>query len=738
MKSGTRIALLHDDSEIARETATLAAEAQLEVIKTSSCAALEAQLSDPLIAAVVVDLAGPNSGGFELLERLAKAPSHPQVIVVTALDAKTVDSIRRLGQAKSLDLKIFRKQDDRSGLRACLAGIEKREMHFGVEHLKESIELEYIRVEYQPKVPLETNVEEYAVEALCRLTHPQFGNVYPDQFIGIAEKQGLIAALTDCVVRNAFRDMGVWSDQGLAVRLALNVSPELLTTPEWCEKFVRRCSEFKIEPARITLEITESSSCATLDVALDVLTRLRLKGFTLSIDDFGTGFSSLATLYKLPFSELKIDKSFTFDLQKSPEARALIESTIGMAQRLGLKVVAEGVESEAVFNELKLMGCQHAQGYFISKSMTADKVPQFFADWASLMKSEPIHEKDALPKIAIIQSLLSDILNESAGAEDSTLVFSELDQTLPVRDDSTLEFARKIPSLVLQGEVAAALSRCQAAIHRLERKPNRAALKSKLLQLRLVLEQELLCKDDLELTAGDDRVRLLPRQQALIGRPSSAKTVDIAVGCRWFSRGDKNLRLFVEGENWFVEDLGSTNGSAVGNQPLNPGSPYMLPYGETLIEIGKRASGNAPIAVLLKRPPASPGVIVMTLVADETRLNGGAEESQWPSWRDDLRTSWIVLDGRMGIGESKHCAMMLDDTGADTAAEIWFHEGFWIAPCPNVPLSIADAQFTEAAPLPTGAELCIGGAKLRVEKLQPGAVAAATHANVPAARAKSG
>src|SRR6185312_7299131 len=362
----------------------------------------------------------------ELLERVAKAACSPQVIVVTALDAKTVDSIRRLGNAKNLELKIFRKQEDRNGLRACLAALEKRELRFGVEHLKDSIEREYIRVEYQPKVPLETSVEEYAVEALCRLHHPQFGNVYPDQFIGMAEKQGLIAALTDCVVRNAFRDMNAWQDQGLEVRLALNVSPELLTTAEWCEKFVRCCTEFKIEPARITLEITESSSCATLDVALDVLTRLRLKGFTLSIDDFGTGFSSLATLYKLPFSELKIDKSFTFDLQKSPEARALIESTIGMAQRLGLKVVAEGVESEAVFNELRLMGCQHAQGYFISKSMPADKVPQFFADWTSLMKSEPIHEKDALPKIAIIQSLLSDILNESAGNEDSTLVFTDL------------------------------------------------------------------------------------------------------------------------------------------------------------------------------------------------------------------------------------------------------------------------------------------------------------------------
>src|SRR4051812_29615696 len=382
MLCGTRIAIFHDDSEIAANIAKLASDADLVVVQPASSAALEAELSNPLVAAVVLDLMGPKNGGFELLERAANSPARPRVIVVTALDTKTVESVRRLAATKELNLRIFRKDDDPTLLRSCLAELEKRDAHFTAEHLEDAIDRQYIHVEYQPKVPLVASGKEYAVEALCRLRHPHFGNVFPDQFIPIAEKHGLIAKLTDSVVRQAFRDLAVWREQGLAVGLALNVSPELLKTTEWCEQFTKTCEELEIDHERITLEITESSAGATLEVALDVLTRLRLKGFLLSIDDFGTGFSSLATLYKLPFNELKIDKGFTFDLQKSAEARALIESTIGMAQRLGLKVVAEGVETESVFRELRAMGCQHAQGYFISKSLPAEKVPQFFADWA--------------------------------------------------------------------------------------------------------------------------------------------------------------------------------------------------------------------------------------------------------------------------------------------------------------------------------------------------------------------
>src|SRR5258706_4634901 len=442
MLGGTRIAIFHDDSEIAARIAELAREADLEVVQPGTAAALEAELSNPLVAAVVVDLMGPRNGGFELLERVASAPARPLVIVVTALDTKTVDSVRRLGHSKELNLRVFRKDDEANLLRSCLAELGKREARFTPAHLEDAIGRQLIHVEYQPKVPLISDGEASAVQALCCLHHPQFGNVYPEQFIAIAEKHGLIAKLRDSVVCHAFRDLGVWRDQGLVVRLALNISPELLKTGEWCEQFMKRCQEFEIEPQKITLEITESSSGPTLDVAFDVLTLLRLKGFLLSIDDFDAGLSSLATLCQLPFNELKIDKSFTFDFQKSAEAPALIESTIGMAQRLWLKVVAEGVETEAVFRELRLMGCQDAQGYFISKSLPPKQVPRFFADWASLMQSDPICEENALPKIAIIQALLSDILTDNGG-DDATLVPADLGNVGGLDGDSTLQLARK-------------------------------------------------------------------------------------------------------------------------------------------------------------------------------------------------------------------------------------------------------------------------------------------------------
>ena len=131
MPSGTRIAIFHDDSEVAGRIATFATEANLEPTHPASSTELEVELHDPLMAAVVLDLVGPRSGGFELLERVANAPSRPQVIVVTALDTKTVDSIRRLGNTKGLKLRVFKKNGDEEGLRSFLANLEKREVRFG-------------------------------------------------------------------------------------------------------------------------------------------------------------------------------------------------------------------------------------------------------------------------------------------------------------------------------------------------------------------------------------------------------------------------------------------------------------------------------------------------------------------------------------------------------------------------------------------------------------------------------
>jgi hypothetical protein len=286
-------------------------------------------------------------------------------------------------------------------------------------------------------------------------------------------------------------------------------------------------------------------------------------------------------------------------------------------------------------------------------------------------------------------------------------------------EDSTLQIARKIPAMVLQGRVAGALARCQAALQRLEREPHRIGLTGKILQLRQLLEQELVCKDDLTLFTADGPVRLLARRTALIGRPAAAGAVDIPVECRWLSRGEKGLRLSAQGKEWFVEDLGNTHGSWIDDRPLQSDRPYKLPYGETLIEIGKQAGSPAPVAIRLRRPSACPSAIVMTLHADDARMNDASEESQWPSWRDDLRITWIVFDERISLGASENCAVVLSDSGADIAAEICFHDGFWITPLSNVPLSVAKIPFTEETPLATGADLFIGNARLRVETFQP-------------------
>ena len=584
----------------------------------------------------------------------------------------------------------FQESGGENARNALQSGPEKRQARFDAEHLKDALERQLFHVEYQPKVPLEAKGAEFAVEALCRLDHPQFGSIDPDQFIPIAEREGLIAPLTDAVICRAFADLRSWREQGLSVRLALNISPELLKTRDWSEQFMRRCREFEIEPSRITLEITESSSGATLDVAFDVLTRLHLRGFTLSIDDFGTGFSSLSALYKLPFRELKIDKSFTFDLQKNPDARALIESTIGMAQRLGLKVVAEGVESEAVFRELRLMGCQHAQGYFISKSIRSEEVPQFFADWTSLMASEPIHDVNALPKIAIIQALLSDVLNDYANEADADLAASD-DGTSRPHSDATLELTRKIPTLVLQGEVAAALARCQAAVHRLERDAGRGPLKSKILQLRHVLEQELICREDIEFETVDGAVCLLPRRTVLLGWSRPRKPVDIDLTRSGSPSSDETLKLFAQGPDWFVQ-----KGVAQRRHAIT--QPRPLAIGETIVNCGHTA-------LRFLRPIANPNAVVIEVLDADTG-SGGVQQPG---------TRWIAFEGRISLGESRDCAIPLSASGAGQAAEIWFHDGFWIAPAFSVAMSIADAPFTEQTPVPVPAEIRIGETSLRTK-----------------------
>ncbi len=578
---------------------------------------------------------------------------------------------------------------------------------FAPQDLQDALDNFYLRVEYQPKVPFRlSRATKFGVEALCRIEHPDFGLVAPEHFIGLAEKSGLIARLTDQVVAQAFFDWRKWFNHGLTLKLALNISPELLVDSAWAEQFLARSAEYDIDPEYITLEFTETSTLTSSDAALDILNRLKLKGHTLSIDDFGTGYSSLSNLYKLPFNELKIDKSFTTDFRQNPAARALVESTVEMARRLGIKVTVEGIEADSTFSELRLLGCDEAQGFLISKSIRGEDVPAFFAGWSSDWETT----RDA-PKVAIVQSLLQELMADSA--PDATLVLAA---ARPGRDAGTFAAIGKIPAMTLEGASLAALAECHIAIARLSGLPGQSRMRNQLLELQRLLEEELLTQETIELVIGERRVRLLPMRAALIGRPSHARDVEIAIDCRWFSRGERSLYLFSDGEEWFIEDLGSTNGSWIGKKKLNPGKPVALGFGETHIAVGRTSDGLAPVTVHLHRAPMAPNVVAVTVGAAPEPQTDAASGTQWPSRDEDLARTWMVFRDGLSLGAAPSCGLVVPASHLPIAGDVRFQNGFWLAPRTGAGLTVNDIAFDAPVPIPAGARLRLADVPIHAEQ----------------------
>jgi EAL domain-containing protein (putative c-di-GMP-specific phosphodiesterase class I)/ActR/RegA family two-component response regulator len=234
------------------------------------------------------------------------------------------------------------------------------------------------RLAFQPIVKSGTRHLE-ALEALTRWHHPTRGLVMPDEFIPLGEQEtAVIDHLTLWVVRTAGEEALRLRALGIPATVAVNISAKNLRDLDFPDRLHDLVFGFGSTPSAITLEITESAATGDPAVTKDILTRLRLKGFRLAMDDFGTGFSSLKALLNSPFSELKIDKSFVADILTSTDARAIVKSTAHLAQDLGLKTVAEGVESQAVLDQLVDFGVDSIQGYYIGRPMPAADLPNWF------------------------------------------------------------------------------------------------------------------------------------------------------------------------------------------------------------------------------------------------------------------------------------------------------------------------------------------------------------------------
>lgn len=257
---------------------------------------------------------------------------------------------------------------------------EHHEEHLSLlSELKRAIELDELQLFYQPKITLDDS-SSLSVETLLRWQHPNRGLVPPAEFIPFAEQTGAIRLITRWVIANAMTQARKWSDQGLSVKMSVNISARDLLDSDFSSYVGNRLNEAGVDPSMICMEITESALMEDPIKARRTVESLHKLGLSISIDDYGTGYSSLAYVKNLPVNELKIDREFIKNMINNEEDVAIVRSTIELGHNLGLKVVAEGIEHEEEIQMLREFGCDQAQGFLISKALTATDMEAWISE----------------------------------------------------------------------------------------------------------------------------------------------------------------------------------------------------------------------------------------------------------------------------------------------------------------------------------------------------------------------
>lgn len=338
---------------------------------------------------ILLDLNMPDVDGIEVIRTLSSENCQSRVILISGHDKGVLHSAEQLAQAHSLNvvasltkpIQIAGLQDIIKKILQDVPAAEKSNVKNNkkpeLEELKTALSQRQMVLHYQPQVDINTGVLK-GVEALVRWQHPERGLIYPDSFIELAEKSGLIGDLTSQVIAMSVEQNKIWQDKGLSVRISVNISADNITSHTLPEQLLDLLENNNLDSDLLTLEITESALMGELVTSLEILTRLRMKGFGLSIDDFGTGYSSLSQLHKIPFTELKIDQSFIMSMESDDESRAIVKTCILLGHELNMEVVAEGVETQNILDTLNALGCDIAQGYHIARPMPHDE----FLEWA--------------------------------------------------------------------------------------------------------------------------------------------------------------------------------------------------------------------------------------------------------------------------------------------------------------------------------------------------------------------
>jgi EAL domain-containing protein (putative c-di-GMP-specific phosphodiesterase class I)/CheY-like chemotaxis protein len=372
-----------DEKDFLDLVAQLAEGVGYKVITADSAATFREQLTHHRPSLVLLDLQLPGMDGVEALRHLARLGAEGGVVLASGMDQRVLSSARQLGE--SLGLKMLGTLQKPALLEDIEAVLTR---HFGQAanlrpgDLRSAVDEVELVVHYQPR--LERKGGDWRVagaEALVRWQHPTLGLIYPKDFLHLADDHSMTMAIADFVLTDAIRQIGHWRSRGLNLHVAVNLAPRLVKDLEFPDRLGRILSEFNVDASQLVLDVVEDAAQHDAELAMDIYTRLRVKGVGLALDDFGIGASSLTHLYKMPFSEVKIDHSLIGSLPQNRGAVTVVRAIVQLAHSFSLAACAEGVESALAFDLLDECGCDRVQGDFVGKPVPAGEFEAFLRAW---------------------------------------------------------------------------------------------------------------------------------------------------------------------------------------------------------------------------------------------------------------------------------------------------------------------------------------------------------------------
>jgi EAL domain-containing protein (putative c-di-GMP-specific phosphodiesterase class I)/ActR/RegA family two-component response regulator len=376
-----KLLVVDDEEDICDMIAEIAEGRGFEVKTTSRPEIVESILGEFHPDFIMLDLMMPGTDGIELLRVLADRVKDVKICLMSGNDARVLNSARRLGSAhglnivaaleKPLEIATLRKTFDE------LSGAAKTEAGSDLGH---AIAAGQFILYFQPIIEIATRRVKGA-EALARWAHPTRGILAPADFLEQISNEGLMQAFTEHVLNAAVIQAGKWHAAGESLTLSINFTASSLLELTLPDRIAEICATNQVPTDRIILEVTENEAMRDVTRTMDVLLRMRLRNVGVSIDDFGTGHSSLRELQRMPFSELKIDKGFVMDMAASNDCLVIVNSIIDLGHNLGLKVIAEGVEDAQVWHMLAERKCDFAQGFYMAKPMPADEFNRWLVSW---------------------------------------------------------------------------------------------------------------------------------------------------------------------------------------------------------------------------------------------------------------------------------------------------------------------------------------------------------------------